>query len=111
MKKKLLVILCIVTMIATVALVSGAYLMTSNHLPHTSSMPAQIMLTQNATTSIVGIDTVRLIATQASLTGVVTFYDGTTSLGTATASSGVATFDFPITVAKTWDFNAQGNHS
>jgi archaellin len=111
MKKKLLVILCIATMLATIGLVSGAYLMTSNHLSHNSSAQVQIVLTQNATSSVVGIDTVRLIATQASLTGTVTFYDGATSLGTATATGGVATFDFPITTAKTWDFNAQGNHS
>jgi archaellin len=111
MKKKLLVILCIATMLATIGLVSGAYLMTSNNLSHTSSDKVQIVLTQNATISVVGLDTVRLTATQASLTGTVTFYDGTTSLGTATATSGVATFDFPITVAKTWNFNAQGQHS
>jgi hypothetical protein len=108
------IIISLITFVVFVSLMTftlATYVMQSNNLTHTSSAQVTITLTQNATTSIVNADTVRLIANEASLTGtVVSFYDGTTLLGTAVSSGGSAVFDYPITAAKTFTFHATATH-
>lgn len=97
--------------LATSYYVYASYTMQSNHLSNTSSNQALIGLTQNATTSIVNIDTIRLTGTEPTLTStVVSFYDGTTLIGTATSSAGSVIFDYPIVTAKTFDFHATATH-
>ncbi len=102
----------IVVLIVACTYAYAQYVMTSNSLNHNSTERATILLSQNATTSVVG-DTVVLTATctDASYTGTVTFLDGSTALGTATASGGVAVFNVPINQAKTWTFTATATHT
>lgn len=91
---------------------TAAYLMQSNRLSHTSSNQAVITLSQNSTTSVVGLDTVQLTATEPGITTgtLVTFYDGDTVLGTATASGNTAIYNLAVASAKTWDFHATAIH-
>lgn len=112
-KKIVFPIILIISLIAGIAGPAMAqYIMQSNHLSHSSSAQAIIAISQNSTTSIVGVDTVQLIATEPSITTgtTVTFYDGATVIGTSLATGTTAVFNFPIVTAKTWDFHATALH-
>ena len=106
MKKKLLVIICIASMLATIGLVSAVYIMTSNTVTITPQFT--LTLVANSTTPLVGVDTVRFTATcnDPTFAGIVTFG----SLGTATAVNGVAIKDYtptttPISITATAPHN------
>jgi hypothetical protein len=105
LKKKLLVILCIAAMLATVGIVYGAYVMTSNTVTINPATQFTLTLVANSTTPILGVDTVRLTATcnDPTFAGSITFG----ALGSVTAVNGVAIKDYtpvnstPIVVTAT----------
>jgi hypothetical protein len=109
MKKKILVILCIATMLATIGLVSAVYVMTSNTVNINPVAQFTLTLTSNSTTPLVGVDTVRLTATcnDPTFAGTVTFG----SLGTATAVNGVAIKDYAPTTATPLAVTATAPHN
>ena len=109
MKKKLLIILCIAAMLATVGIVYGAYVMTSNTVDITPVAKFTLTLASNSTSPTVGVDTVRLTATcnDSTFAGTVTFG----SLGTATAVNGVAIKDYAPTTATPLAITATAPHS
>jgi hypothetical protein len=109
-RKMLAASIAFMLFLGSVSAVYAIYTMQSNHLPHTSTAQALIVLSQNATTSIVG-DTLTLTATETSLTGTtVTFYDGAAVIGNIVSSAGSAVLNYPIATAKVFDFHAAATH-
>jgi hypothetical protein len=97
MKKNILILLCAVLILATVAGVAVAsYIMTSNTVITNPTAQATLILTQDNSTPIVLVDTVLYTATCSDLTfsGQVTFKDGSTTLDTITAVNGIATLAY-----------------
>ena len=109
MKKKLLVIICIASMLATIGLVSAVYVMTSNTVDIVPVAKFTLTLSANSTTPVVGVDIVRLTATcnDPTFTGIVTFG----SLGPATAVNGVATKDYAPTTTTPLAVTATAPHN
>jgi flagellar basal body-associated protein FliL len=113
MKKKILVILCIITLAATLVTVLGAgYLMTStNHISGTPTAKATLTLATNNTAPLVG-DTLTLTAHVSDNTlGIpITLKNNNNVVGVPinTDSSGNAVFQVVVTTA--YDFIAEGTH-
>jgi hypothetical protein len=113
-KAKALIIIGI--LVVTLTIVAwAAYTMTSNTVNVPVTPQATLSLTVNGTTSFSAIqyDNVTLTATcsDGSFNGVVSFQDGSTPIGTATAVSGIAHFTYNVTAVKTYQFNATALHN
>jgi hypothetical protein len=92
--------------------VGAEYVMNSNIVNVPVGAQATLILASNATSAIVG-DTIHLTSTcsDATYTGTVTFLDGATSIGTSPAVAGVATLNYVVSAAKTYQFKATGTHT
>ena len=111
--KKTLVAVCVFVFLCSLALAAASYLMTSNTVNTTPTAKATLVLTQDNANPIVGVDTVHYTATcsDTSFNGVVTFKDGTTTLGTATATGGVAVLSYTPTSTTPLAVTATATHS
>jgi hypothetical protein len=108
--------LALIIIIATVGVSVGAqYVMNSNIINVPVGAQATLALVINGTTTFnaVQYDNVVLTATcsDGSYTGTVTFLDGATAIGTATAAAGIATLTYNVSAVKTYQFKATGIHA
>ena len=114
-KSKYIVIFLAATLLTCVVAVGANYPMNSNIINVPVGAQATLAIVVNGTTtfSAVQFDNVTLTATcsDGSYTGTVTFLDGAVSIGTANAISGIASFTYNVTQAKTYQFKASGTHT
>ena len=110
--KGLAIALVGILLIVSAGVAYAVYTMTSSPINYPVYSQATLVLSVNGSSAVVG-DIVHLVATcsDGSYAGVITFLDGSNSIGTALSSGGVAILDYQVNTAKTYSFSATGVHA